>query len=72
MNKYYITFGQIHAHSITGKTFDRNCLAEIEADTHEQAHNTAMRVFNGQFHHCHTEKELPEVIKYYPRGIIKI
>lgn len=72
MNKYYITFGQAHAHAIAGETYDRNCLAELEAESHQEAHEEAMRIFNGKFHNCHTEKELPEVIKYYPRGIIKV
>jgi hypothetical protein len=72
LNKYYITFGQVHVHSVNGKTFDKDCLAEIEAETHEKAHQEAMEIFKGIFHNCHTEDELPRVIKYYPRGIIKV
>jgi hypothetical protein len=72
MNKYYITFGQAHAHAIGGKTFDRNCLAELEAESQGKAHEIAMRIFNGKFHNCHTEEELPKVIEYYPRGVIKV
>lgn len=72
MNKYYITFGQAHVHSVGGRTFDRDCLAEIKAESREEAHKTAMEVFNGKFHNCHSEDKLPEVLHYYPRGVIKL
>lgn len=72
MNKYYITFGQAHAHAIAGITYDRNCLAELEAETKEEAHIRAMAIFKGMFHNCHPESELPRVLKYYPRGVIKV
>ena len=72
MNKYYISFGQIHVHSVNGKTFDKNCLAEIEAETKEEAHTEAMDIFKGVFHNCYEESKLPEVLHYFPRGIIKV
>lgn len=72
MAKFYITFGQAHAHAIGGRTYDRNCLAELEAESPKEAHETAMKIFNKRFHQCHTEEELPRVIDYYPRGIIKV
>ena len=72
MSKFYISFGQVHVHSVNGKTFDKNCLAEIEADSHEEAHKEAMDIFKGVFHNCYTEKRLPEVLHYFPRGVIKV
>ncbi len=72
MNKYYITFGQIHVHSIAGRTFDKDCLAVIEAETNGEAHTTAMEIFDGKFHNCYDESKLPEIIEYFPRGVIKI
>ena len=72
MGKFYITFGQVHVHSVNGKTLDKDCLAEIEAESHGAAHALAMDIFKGVFHQCLLEKELPEVIHYFPRGIIKI
>ena len=65
----YITFGQVHAHSINGKTLDKDCVATFEANSLEDGYNKAMKIFNQQFHHC--TKELPDLY-YYPRGIIKI
>ena len=72
MNKYYITFGQVHAHSVNGKTFDKDCVAEIEAPTQEDAHKAAMRIFNGVFHRCMDAEYIEKWLKYYPRGIIKL
>ena len=68
MQKYYISFGQIHAHAIGGKTFDKDCVAEIEADNKIQAHDIAMEIFNGKFCFVNEEPNL----EYYPRGIIKL
>lgn len=72
MEKYYITFGQVHVHSVNGKTFDKDCLAEIEAETNREAHQKAMDIFNGAFHRCLDADRLPEVISYFPRGVIKV
>lgn len=68
MKKYYITFGQIHVHSIDGKTFDKDCVAEIEAENKGEAHDKAMEIFGGVFHNVNEKPNL----EYYPRGIIKL
>ena len=73
MHKYYITFGQIHVHSVNGKTFDKDCVAEIEGESRGDAHTKAMEIFDGKFHQCVTEKECDaEFMSYFPRGIIKV
>ena len=68
MNKFYVTFGQVHVHSVNGKTFDKNCVAEIESENMNEAHTLAMEIFKGVFHRVQTEPHL----EYYPRGIIKV
>jgi len=72
MAKFYITFGQIHVHSVNGKTFDKDSLCEIEAESHREAHDRAMDVFNGIFHECVDEEKLEKYLPYFPRGIIKL
>ena len=72
MSKFYITFGQIHVHSVNGKTFDKDCLAEIEAETREEAHSMAMKIFNKLFHQCVGEDKLESFLPYFPRGVIKV
>lgn len=72
VNKYYITFGQVHVHSVNGKTFDKDCLAELEAESNEEAHKMAMDIFKGVFHQCVGEDKLEEFLEYFPRGVIKV
>ncbi len=68
MKTFYITFGQIHTHSVNGKTFDKDCVAGIKAETRMDAHEKAMVIFKGVFHQVNTEPHL----EYYPRGIINV
>ena len=72
MKKFYITFGQVHVHSVNGKTFDKDCLAEIESDSQAEAHQKAMDIFNKKFHNCYDENMLDEIIEYFPRGVISL
>jgi len=32
MEKFYVTMGQVHTHSINGKTIDKDCVVEIQAE----------------------------------------
>lgn len=71
--KNYITFGQIHVHSVNGKTFDKDCVAVIEAETAEQGRDKAFEFFDGVFHRCIPESEWqPEMLEYFPRGLISV
>ncbi len=67
--KWYITFGQIHVHSVNGKTFDRNCVAVINGATAEECDARAFEWFDGVFHEH--SAELPPM-EYYPRGLIEV
>ena len=67
--KCYITFGQIDTHSISGKTLDHDCVAELTADSLKSGHEQAMEIFNKKFHNC---TESPPDMEYYPRGIIAL
>lgn len=70
MSKFYITFGQDHAHRINGKTFDCNCVAEVEAKDENEARN----IFMPQFCFSYPEEafDFESLPIYYPRGIIKV
>ena len=67
--KIYITFGQIHAHSVNGKTFDRNCVAVIEAKTYQEGRNLAFEYFGDKW--CFAYDKEPEM-KYFNRGLMKV
>jgi len=68
MQKFYISFGQVHRHERNGKIFDKDCVAEVEAKDKMEAHNIGMKAFNGVFAFVNTEPNL----QYYKRGIIKL
>ena len=71
--KALITFGQIHYHSFGGQTYDKDCVAVIEADTLEEAETKAHRYFNGVFAMIYEESQFPPgSMKYFPRGKITV
>lgn len=67
--KFYISFGQIHVHSIEGKTIDKDCIVEMEANSKREAHERSMDIFNKKFHRVYDTK--PDM-SYFPRGIIEL
>ena len=69
MKKFYVSFGQAHAHAINGITYDKDCLAEIHAETLKEARDTAFEIFKGVFHRVY--EELPDM-SFFPRGAIKV
>jgi len=71
--KTYITFGQIHAHSINGKTFDKDCVGVIEHSEDKNGHEIAMDIFDGIFHQAIPEDKFDmENMRFFPRGFINL
>ena len=69
--KHYITFGQIHRHEIFGIVFDKDCVACFECDNHLEAYSIIAKLFKSTYHHHYDEESFdPEIMKYFPRGII--
>ncbi len=69
MSKYIITFGQLHTHRIQGKTFDCDCVAEVEAEDEQAARD----LFYPRFCFSYPENKFDEDdMKFYHRGKIKI
>ena len=69
INKYYFTFGQIHVRSVNGKTFDKDCVVEIEAKSENQARDIMFDTFDTKWFTSHDE--IPDM-SYFPRGIMTI
>jgi hypothetical protein len=62
----WFTFGQIHVHSIDGKTFDRNCVVKITAPDPRSQMVTYFGVkWAMEYQEC------PD-LAYYPRGVIEL
>lgn len=74
MGKTYVTFGQIHVHSVNGKTFDKNCVAVIESDDIISGRNRVFAIFDRKFCTSYYEDEWKEAdqLRYYPRGYINV
>jgi hypothetical protein len=67
---FYCTFGQAHVHSVNGKTLDKDCCVEIEADNEADARRKMFGMFGAKWA-CMYPGEPPEM-QYIPRGIFKI
>ena len=69
MNKYYFTFGQVHSHVLNGKTFDKDCVVEIEAKDNGKARKKMFDYFGSEWSMNYQKK--PDM-SFFSRGIIKI
>lgn len=70
-NKYYFTFGFGHAHSVNGRTYDKDTVVEITAVTDAEARNIMVDSFGQKW--CMQYSNLEEVqMQYYPKGVIKL
>lgn len=73
MTKVYVSFGQIHAHRVSGQTFDKDSIAVIECEDYASGRAKAFELFGGKFHNCWLEEEFnEEKLSYFPRGLIKV
>lgn len=75
MTKVYITFGQVHVHSINGKTLDKDCVAVINCNSYGHGRTMAFEYLDGVFHNCYSHEEYIDGkvgIEYFPRGLIEI
>lgn len=71
--KIYITFGQIHVHSVNGKTFDKDCVAVIEAESEIAGRAKAFEYFKKEWHQSCTEDGMnKEMMSYFPRGLMPV
>lgn len=74
LKDYYISFGQVHTHSVNGITFDKDCLALISAESEQKAREKAFEYFGPMWFTSYDATKLTEeeVKRFFPRGIIKV
>jgi len=71
--KTYVTFGQIHTHSVNGKTLDKDCVAVIECKNAEDGRTQAFEFFGKQFCMEYPEDKFDfSSMCYFHRGLINI
>ena len=68
--KFYISFGQAHAHRIDGLTYDADSLMLVEAPGELVARLGVNKLTEGRWSSLYQETELPNVLHYFPRGVI--
>ena len=71
--KHYVTFGQIHVHSVNGKTFDKDCVAVINAISFEEGREKAFKYFGSKFATSYQDEQWDNKdMRYFPRGYIEV
>lgn len=71
MVRTYVTFGQDHAHSVNGRTFDKDSVAIVEAPTYPECHAKVQEFFGLKYCTDYPEKYWDvSSVKFYPRGYI--
>jgi len=71
--KVYITFGQVHVHSVNGKTFDKDCVAVINAEDEEKGREKAFEYFSDKWFTSYTEENWKDSnMHFFPRGFIEV
>jgi hypothetical protein len=71
--KTYVTFGQQHVHRVCNQTLDRDCVAVIECSSASDGREKAFEYFGNKFCFRYFETDFdPEIMKYFPRGLIEV
>lgn len=70
MNKYIVTFGQVHAHRVNGYTFDKDSVAIIQAPDYVTGREIAFRLFEAKFHQFILQEDYDKekLAEFFPRG----
>jgi len=69
MAKLYITFGQIHTHSVNGKTFDKGSVALVNCKDYTDGRRRAFEYFDDKWAFAYQGK--PDM-SFFPRGVIEV
>jgi len=71
--KHYVTFGQVHVHSVNGRTLDKDSVAVYEAHDPTEGRAKAFQLFGDKFMtDYHGDKWNEADLSYYPRGYIHL
>jgi hypothetical protein len=70
--KTYVTFGQVHVHSVNGKTFDKDTVAVIESESPEKGREIAFETFGDKFCFEYPEAHWEGKMEYFPKGYVNV
>lgn len=66
----YVTFGQIHTHSISGKTIDKDCVMLVEGKTESEVRKILHDDYENKYHNTYVGS--PPDMSFFPRGIVSV
>lgn len=73
MPRHYVTFGQIHTHSINGKTLDKDTVAVFEAENAIEGRELAVEYFGDRFFtDYHDENWDESKLEFFPKGYVEL
>jgi len=71
--KHYVTFGQVHVHSVNGRTLDKDCIAVYEAKDAQEGRTRAFEYFGNKFMTDYHGEQFDETtLHYFPRGYVHL
>lgn len=71
--KIHVTFGQVHAHSVNGRTFDKDCVAVISCESEKEGRAKAFEYFGQQFCFTYFDTDWSDdKLAYFPRGLMEV
>lgn len=73
MAKTYVTFGGDHAHSVNGRTLDKDTVAVFEAKDSKEGREKAFKYFGPKFSLEYHDTEWNKYnIKFFPKGYVEL
>lgn len=73
MEKFFVTFGPAHVHSVNGKTFDTDCVCVIEAEDAAKGREIAFEAFGPVYAFLYPEVDWDDTdAVYFQRGFIDL
>ena len=73
MAKTYVTFGQSHAHTINGKTLNKDTVAVIDCVDMADGRKRAFEYFDSKFCFSYFEDEFNhDTMVYFPLGFVEV
>jgi len=73
METTYVTFGQVHKHTIGDAIFDKDCVATISCKNASEGRQLTADAFGDKFFTTYHESEFDmDSMKYYPRGFLEV
>jgi hypothetical protein len=71
--KTFVTFGQVHTHSVNGIILDKDCVAVLNCKDALDGRMQAHKLFGDKFFTTYYGKNFnKDKLKFFPRGLIEL